>query len=414
MAFNFYAPPILNPAQSGAMPDIIGNLLSGYSDVYKAKMLPQELIKKQLENKWYEPNIKSQIGLRGAQAGSAGAHANLLREQLKGAQIENQYMPQMKEATIQQLQAQADKARLLQMIREHMMGGESPQGNTASMPMFGGHGMPTYSEGQPGQGMSQPNPDQAMPNFSQSAVAMQALGLGKPQVFDVNGKYVAITPFGNIDTGVQGLNEKQKVLAKEDAKKISSLEDIVLNNSAKTDTFNLLNQNLSNPIFEQMRQHPILGRYELSAYKKFGTKEQQQMAGQVETLMGNIIKDSARDFAGQFRVGEQALLNNMKPNPGDTLDVMKGKSEALTYLNTIMTKRAEIEADYMRNYNMTALQAKIAADKTIDPKAIKKEIHTILHPSSSKKSNFSQNDLEYTAKKHGMTVDEVRQKLESR
>lgn len=64
---------------------------------------------------------------------------------------------------------------------------------------------------------------------------------------------------------------------------------------------------------------------------------------------------------------------------------MKGKAEALTYLTQMMTKRSELEADYMRTYGLSPLQAKIAADKVLDAKSIKQEIRTILHPASSTK-----------------------------
>jgi hypothetical protein len=87
MAFTNYVPPLLNREQAGAMPDLIGNLLSGYSDVYKARMMPQDLIKKQLENQYYAPNIQSQIGLRGAQAGHLGSLTT-------GQNIANQFAPQ--------------------------------------------------------------------------------------------------------------------------------------------------------------------------------------------------------------------------------------------------------------------------------------------------------------------------------
>jgi hypothetical protein len=87
MAFTNYVPPLLNREQAGAMPDLIGSLLSGYSDVYKARMMPQDLIKKQLENQYYGPNIESQIGLRGAQAGHLGSMT-------AGQNIANQFAPQ--------------------------------------------------------------------------------------------------------------------------------------------------------------------------------------------------------------------------------------------------------------------------------------------------------------------------------
>ncbi len=398
MTFTFTNYAAIQP-QSAPIKDLLGSILGAYTDMTKAKYLQpgleEELKKAKLFNEYYGPNIESEIGLRKAQTGEAGARTGLLGEQTKGARIENQYLPEKMKAAIQESQANAQKARLLQMIREQMMGGVgNAQGgqmgapSSSQMPMFNGQGMPSPDQGQNAP-MQQGFQQQTTPglDYAKAATAMQALGLGKPHVVDANGRYMAITPFGNFDTGVAGLTSRDTALAKEDAKKISKLEDIVLSGSQKQETFNELNKDLGSPAFEEIRQNPILGRHELGWYEKFGTPDQQAMIGRMKTHMGNIVKDSSRDFAGQFRVGEQALLNDMKPNTSDSIDVMKGKAEALTYMNQLMTKRAELEADLMRNYNMSALQAKIAADKQIDPKELKKEIKTILHPASSKKGH---------------------------
>lgn len=416
MAFTFTNYAGIEP-QASPFQDIIGKILGGYSDMTKAKYLQpgleEELKKAKLVNQYYGPNIESEIGLRHAQTGEAGARTGLIGEQTKGTRIENKYLPEKMQAAIAESQANAQKARLLQMIREQMMGGSlgasqgggqmgAPGGSQMpSAPMFGGQGMPSPQQGQ-GAPMQMPQGQQQQTapglDYAKAATAMQALGLGKPHVVDANGKYMAITPFGNFDTGIAGLTARDTALAKEDAKKISALENIVLTGAQKQETFNELNKDLGSTEFESIRQNPILGRHELGWYEKFGTPQQQEMIGRMKTHMGNIVKDSSRDFAGQFRVGEQALLNDMKPNTSDSIDMMKGKAEALTYMNQLMTKRAEMEADFMRNYNMSALQAKIAADKQIDPKAIKREIKTILHPASSTK----------------ITPDEARAELERR
>ena len=419
MAFTFTNYAGIQP-QASPFQDMIGKILGGYSDMTKAKYLQpgleEELKKAKLFNEYYGPNIESEIGLRHAQTGEAGARTGLLGEQTKGARIENKYLPEKMQAAIQESQANAQKARLLQMIREQMMGGNvgNAQGGGqmgapggSEMQMFNGQGMPSPQQGQgapmPMQMPQQGTQQQTTPglDYAKAATAMQALGLGKPHVVEANGRYMAITPFGNFDTGVAGLTARDTALAKEDAKKISSLENIVLSGSQKQETFNELNKDLGSPAFEEIRQNPVLGRHELGWYEKFGTPEQQAMIGRMKTHMGNIVKDSSRDFAGQFRVGEQALLNDMKPNVSDSIDVMKGKAEALTYMNQLMTKRAEMEADFMRNYNMSALQAKIAADKQIDPKQIKKEIRTILHPASSTKITPDQARAELERRRAG-------------
>lgn len=390
--FNNYATSGLSKSP---LNDIISNLFGGYEQGVKAKYLQpslaEELKKAQLHNQYYGPDMQSQIGLRGAQTGQAQAHTGLLGEQTRGARIENKYLPEKMQAQIAEAQAGAQKAQLLQIIRERMLGGGSipaqgvEQGNS-NIPMFSGNGMyanpmNTDAHVQQRQQMGTSQATQGM-DYSQAATAMQALGLGKPHLVEANGKFVAITPFGNIDTGVSGLSVRDKQLAKEDAKKISLLENSVLSGSQKQETFNELNEDLGSPEFESMRQHPILGRHELGWYDKFGTKSQQEMIGRMKTHMGNIVKDASRDFAGQFRIGEQSLLNDMKPNVADSLGTMKGKAEALTYMNQLLTKRAEMEADLMRNYNMSALQARLTADKEINPKEIKKAVHTILHPAT--------------------------------
>lgn len=383
--FNNYATSELSKSP---LEGLITNLLGGYEQGVKASYLQpslaEQLKKSQLENKWYEPNMQSQIGLRGAQTGEAGARTGLLGEQTKGAHIENQYLPEKMRAQISQLNAQAEQARLMQMVREQLLGGGVGTGQSGgiqggqTMPMFSGQGMPS-SEMVQGSPLQQPTATSGM-DYSKAATIMQMLGLGKPHVVDANGKYVAITPFGNIDTGVSGLSARDKQLSVEDAKKISHLEDQTLSGYQKQATFDELNKDLGSSAFEEIRQHPELGRHELAWFEKFGTKDQQEMIGRMRTHMGNIIKDSSRDFAGQFRVGEQALLNNMKPNESDSLGTMKGKAEALTYMNQLLTRRSELEADLMRNQGLSALQARIAANKEIDPKDIKKEIKTILHP----------------------------------
>lgn len=106
MAFTFHN---YQPSKNAEFGDLISNILGGYKETSKAKFLQpklqEELKKSQLYNKWYEPNMQSQIGLRGAQTGQANAHTGLLGEQTRGASIHNQYLPR-------QLQEELIKAHL--------------------------------------------------------------------------------------------------------------------------------------------------------------------------------------------------------------------------------------------------------------------------------------------------------------
>jgi hypothetical protein len=105
MSFENFVPPLLSPEQSGAMPDIIGKILGGYTAMTNARYLQPTLAealkqsqlanrKTQLENQYYGPNIQSEMGLRQAQQRQALANAGLLGEQTSGEHLKNKYLPE--------------------------------------------------------------------------------------------------------------------------------------------------------------------------------------------------------------------------------------------------------------------------------------------------------------------------------
>jgi hypothetical protein len=445
MTFSGFVPPLLTPEQSGALPDIVGDILSGYTKMTAARNLKPSLdeelkkaklankhqmlanIHAQLANQYYEPNMKSQLALRNAQMQSAQANAQRARmiQALQGQLLG------ISPNSNQQEGQNNDVSNGLSDGQERQMENNFPSSapSTQRTPEIGGASSPEQYALTPDQiqRLHQAMPDVVRPmvasqtsktipasNYGKVTTAMQMLGLGKPQIVqDAEGKYVAITPFGNIDTGTSTLSEKGKALSKEDAKKISGLENTALAGYQKQDTFDAMNNILGSNEFEQLRQHPVAGRYELGYYEKLGTPEQQKMIGDLKAYMGQIIKDAAQDFKGQFRVGEQALVNSMKPNPGDSLDVMKGKAEALTYMNQMMTKRAELESRYMRDYNISAIQAKVAANKVIKPSEVKKQINSILYQ-SKKQTSQSADMVTIRNKKTGETITVTREEARKR
>jgi hypothetical protein len=178
----------------------------------------------------------------------------------------------------------------------------------------------------------------------------------------------------------KGIVQEGKESGKIRANDIKELNDAVFNGQTKQTTFDSISNLLSSPEFEQIRQVPLAGHHELSYYSKFGTPEQQNMVGQYYTLTGNIIKDSARDFAGQFRKGEQQLLQGMKPNPSDTVDVARGKTESLAVMNKLLTERSRLTSEIMSKYHVNKLQAQEEADKQVNGDLIRQNIHEKLNP----------------------------------
>lgn len=139
----------------------------------------------------------------------------------------------------------------------------------------------------------------------------------------------------------------QEEMAKNNADKLKEIGTLVQNSAVKENTFNKLRTILKSPEYENMRQVALAGKHELAYFANQGTKEQKDMVGKIYALEGQVIKDSVHDFQGQFRVGEQQLLEAMKPAPGDTVQVAQGKLESLMAMNDFLMQRSRAIAQTM-------------------------------------------------------------------
>lgn len=375
MPFQGHAFRALTPEEASPFGNIIQNMMRDYQNAVKSAYikpsLAEELKKAQLYNKYYGPNIESEIGLRGAQAGHLGAET-------RGLDITNKYLEP-------KLQAELLQQAVQRKLQEEALGylNQRNQPPTSNAPiqdnMPQGQGALTLEAIAKQTPVAQP---QNPMDFTKAAFLSNFLKLGAPHYVTEDGITRAITPFGTFDVA-KGNTTFQKELQKIRAKQVGELETTNTNVQNQLDNLNELNKTLGSPEFEAIRNLPAAGNLEAWVTGKFGTHEQQELVGRAKTLMGNVIKASARDFPGQFRVGEQALLNDMKPNMSDSLDVMKGKAAALTFITQMISQRSQLEAEYMAR-GMSAIEARKQADKEINPDNIKKQINTILHPARSR------------------------------
>jgi hypothetical protein len=138
MAFSNYVPPLLNREQSGGMPDLIGQLLGGYAQGTQARYLQpgleEELKKAQLYNQFFPREKESEIGLRQAQTGLTNTQQEwyprnmqsqlaLQNAQMQQAQAHTGlFGEQANENRIKQQQEQM----FLDMLRQRLSG-ESPE-----------------------------------------------------------------------------------------------------------------------------------------------------------------------------------------------------------------------------------------------------------------------------------------------
>ncbi len=206
----------------------------------------------------------------------------------------------------------------------------------------------------------------------------------------------------------QGIKREGEELGKVRAETIKDLDNTFYNSQIKGATLDQLSQIVTSPTFEKIRQLPALGHHELAYYGRYGTEEEKQLVGQYYTLTGNIVKDSARDFPGQFRRGEQSLLFSMKPSPSDTADAAKGKIEALTVMNQMMGQRAKLTSQLMNQYHIDQGTAAEIADKQINGDDIRNKIHSKLNPRPT------DSDIEFMADKYKISKDEVKKRLKDK
>lgn len=173
----------------------------------------------------------------------------------------------------------------------------------------------------------------------------------------------------------QGI-ETGKIIAK-DVDDFGDTYKAALNSQVTLDS---LNKVVASPVFQSIRQLPIGQQHQLSWYSKFGTPEQQELIGKFKADTGRIVQDGSQYFRGQFRVGEQKLLESMKVNDNDSPFVAVGKLESLNLFNRMMLERSRIAGNLQDELHLTRVKALEQADKLIDTDAIKKDIHNKLNP----------------------------------
>lgn len=178
----------------------------------------------------------------------------------------------------------------------------------------------------------------------------------------------------------QGIVEQGKESGKLRAQDIKDLNDVAWNATNSQKTIDELGRIVSSPELEKIRTSPVGGHYQLSYYSKFGTPEQKQLIGRLQTTSKKFVADSSNQFKGAFREGEQTLLEGMKVNEDDSIDQAKGKIEATSYLNKMLSQRSQLTADYMDKYNIPKGKAMRMADQQINGEAIRQRAEEAVNP----------------------------------
>ncbi len=238
-------------------------------------------------------------------------------------------------------------------------------------------------------------------------------GVANPQNAALPQKNDEASWFENLGKSL-GLQEELKEEGPIRAKQREKLDETVFNSETNQGTLNELSDIVASPVFEGIRATPLAGHHELAYYAKEGDADQKYMVGQYYALTGNLIKDASRDFAGQFRKGEQQLLNSMKPGPSDTVDTAKGKIATLSLMNKMLMERSRLTSKIMSKYHgIGKLEASELADARVDGDKMRKDIHDRLYKEPAK-PNITEDHIKWMAQKNGVSVDEAKKRLKAK
>lgn len=164
---------------------------------------------------------------------------------------------------------------------------------------------------------------------------------------------------------------------------------------------------VKNPVFQEMRSKvPFFQDKQLNYLMKTGTPEQKKLIGDFLSTAESFIASTVQGFGGRPLVREFDLAQRQKINPNDPVHVAEGKLRAAIALHDIAEKKNDIISGLLdKGVNLS--DAVKRANKMVDVSAIEKQTEELLQ------NKTSEDDIDFTAKKHGMTREQVIQRLKA-
>ena len=342
---------------------------------------------------------------------------------------------------------QQPPVNLMDMINQ---GQQMPQGQGAMMPQE----EPQQQQMMPGQEQEQPQGGNKVPgklNFEEikRALTYQALGLPIPRT-STSGitpemrerEYLykqksldermrhnkAMEKLANPDEKIRLAQEKAKIeaekqqnindhkadleytksLNKEEGKTFSKMQDEAISGIKAQPVLDEMKSIVSDPILEQIRQHPYLGHYELGYYRRSGTPEQKKLIARFDVAANKVIADTAKGLNTRFTDKDLALAREMKIKDDDSLDAMKTKAESLAVLHEIGQHRLDKAIEIASTQRISPYAAFKQADAAINGDEIRKGIRKQIYGSSEKLPfGITEKDIEITHQETGLSRQQI-------
>lgn len=176
-------------------------------------------------------------------------------------------------------------------------------------------------------------------NYQRMALAQGLLGLGKPEILDLDGRKVAISPFGSTEIG-RGLSEREKEFTKQDVKASGDLLDQIMTAQQQEPVLENIKNILQSPEFANMREYAHLApQTEMAYYRRAGSPIEQELAGEFINSTNQYIAASAKLFGSRTTDADLRFLQSMKISDKDTLHTAMGKAKAAQIFSKLMSDR---------------------------------------------------------------------------
>jgi len=258
---------------------------------------------------------------------------------------------------------------------------------------------------------------------------------GIPQAqthYDTNGNLITRYPSGKVTMQKIGPSARdialQEGFDKQDAKIVGELQESSLGAQDLNNSYESLGEAFSNPLWNTIHTGLLEKggekgrRLNLDVVRNYGTKEQKDLLAQVETTSNELVSKMAKVFKGPFRIAEQSLIERVKPQAYDTPEAAQAK---LLKLREALEKQQYINTripDLIRKEHLPANDAfKVAFDE-VGGKEFKDSLAEKYGSSGKQEAmnlkkeaerlNLNLEDIEFTAKKKGITPEQVIQRYE--
>lgn len=176
-----------------------------------------------------------------------------------------------------------------------------------------------------------------------------------------------------------GQVQREKEFSKSDAKVYDRAQEAFQNVQGALDNLDYITELVqTSPNFKN-----VVGPVNSVLTNWAGSPEDRDLLGNINSAVGNIVLDAAKSIKGAFTGRDISLINSIKPNVNDRVDVFKGKLAAMKILSEAVAQRNQRIISLIREDGYSPDKAIAKARQDTDLKDIRKQIAPLLKSGSN-------------------------------